>query len=407
MANYADKIKKLLEEKEKQRLFEGKLKYEDGHNERMLPKLEADLRDRKHSLGEHPIFPSSDESTFEQKIMSKRFGDVTRNVKRHFDISDIDNNKIIADMMGLVHGSMLMESSHKKELEALAIKMVKEEYDISDDDMNIIAELTDDINEEGLVKNPSPVMVEDMEFESHQDIEDANDEVYKRRFINAMIQGAAKKCNHMFHMVDEDLVKMNPQLPTQYNKMMSAADYMYYAIDNMEDGVKGGVVRVELPKKEGDKPTIHAQAMVFPVLIHELVKGVMEILSTHGLPQDNKLREYVIGKSDYTQAEPWDMRLGPALWEKFADAIEPADFNLKHHIYSELCRLPVKEFNATMKEIMAGTKTGKAKVASIVKDIKSDMANDDKESAINELYGEDDGFSPDELDGLDFDDFLK
>lgn len=145
----------------------------------------------------------------------------------------------------------------------------------------------------------------------------------------------------------------------------------------MENQITGGVVNVGFPQVEGDIPSIKAEAMVFPVLVHELVKGVMELLSSHGLPQDSKLRKYVIDKADYTSAEPWDMRLGPAIWEKFTKAIEPEDFNLKHHVYSELAALPVNEFNEVMKEIMSGTKTGKRKVAELVKEVKDDFQRED------------------------------
>ena len=47
---------------------------------------------------------------------------------------------------------------------------------------------------------------------------------------------------------------------------MSNADYMYYIIPDMENGVNGGVVRVEFPTKENPKVKIIAEAMVFPVL---------------------------------------------------------------------------------------------------------------------------------------------
>ena len=37
---------------------------------------------------------------------------------------------------------------------------------------------------------------------------------------------------------------------------------------------------------ETDPPTIKARGITFPVLVHELVKGTMELLATQGLPDD-------------------------------------------------------------------------------------------------------------------------
>lgn len=386
--------------------------YPDGITERMHPDLEIELAEGKHSLGKHPIFPEGDEASFEQKILGKRFSEVAKRYKRAFDVDDIDNNLLLSQMMPLVQDSMKLEAKHKKELEELAVQMIRDEYDMSEDVVEIHAELTPKINMIGTKKNPKPMAVE-MEFKNHDDITNARDEVYKRRFLNAMIQGAAKKCNHMFHMVEEELTEMEPRLANHYAKMMSAADYMYYVIPKMEEGTTGGVVRVQFPNAENPKAVIHVQAMVFPVLIHELVKGVMELLSAWGLPKDKKMGEYVINKADFLAAEPWDMRLGPALWEQFTTQIDPDDFELKHHIYSELASLPVKEFNLKMREIMCGSLDGKQLIKSMVNEIRNGLQEDDyndamttirEKDAIEPKKIEDDTYDIDDLFGSDDED---
>lgn len=381
--------------------------YPEGITERMHPKLEEDLVNRTTSLGKHPIFPEGDESNFEEKIMGERFNEVSKRYKRAFDSEAIDNNKVLKELMPLVYETMGLEASNKKELEKLAIKMIREEYDMDESVVEIHAELTPNIDMLGTKKNAKPITVE-MEFKNHDDMVNANEEVYKRRFLNAMTQGAAKKCNHMFHMVDDELTEMNPRLPNKYSKMMAAADYMYYVIPAMHDdnvgSVNGGVVRVQFPSKDNPKAVIYAQAMVFPVLIHELVKGVMELLSAHGLPKNKKVGEFVINKADFLAAEPWDMRIGPALWERFTKLIELDDFHLKHHIYSELASLPVREFNMKMREIMAGTKEGKKIISEIVNEVKSGLQEDEFNEAMNEIssYNDENSVGSESSETIDF-----
>lgn len=377
--------------------------YPDGLAERMHPQLEDELANKNHSLGKHPIFPNDDETSFEQKIMGERFAEVAKRYKRAFDVDGINLADLGREMMPMVYETMGIEAKHKKALEELAVKMIREEYDMGEDVVEIHAELTPEINMVGTKKNPKPMAVE-MEFNNHDEMTNANEEVYKRRFLNAMIQGASKKCNHMFHMVDEELTDMDPRLPNKYSKMMAAADYMYYVIPKMENGVNGGVVRVQFPTKKNPKAVIHAQAMVFPVLIHELVKGVMELMSAHGLPKKKNIGEYVINKADFLAAEPWDMRLGPALWERFTRMIEPDDFHLKHHLYTELAALPVKEFNTKMREIMAGTKEGKKIVEGIMTEIKKGLQEDEFNDAMKEATGENQQNSDDvnSSQGFDF-----
>jgi hypothetical protein len=160
---------------------------------------------------------------------------------------------------------------------------------------------------------------------------------------------------------------------------------MYYVIPKMENGVSGGVVKVDFPTSENPKAVIHAQAMVFPVLIHEIVKGVMELLSAHGLPKNKNVANYVINKADFLAAEPWDMRLGPAVWGKFTDAIPADDFNLKHHVYSHLASLPANEFHNQMKEVMAGTKKGHKLIEDVLSGVKRDLQEDEYNQAMQEF----------------------
>ena len=320
---------KLLKIPVKSRLVEGFL-YPENMKERIHPTLVDELLSKKTSLGDHPIFPEGDEVSFEQKIIGDRFKEVVNRYKTNHDVRDIDVLNVLKIQVPLCNEIMNIEAEHTKELEALAIKMVKEEFDIPDEDIEFRVKLTDKISIEGTSKHPNPISYQ-MEFDSHEDIRTANEEVYKRRFINAMIQGSAKKCTHMYHMVDKELMSIDSRLVSRYSKLLSAADLSYYFIPKMNEQVNGGVVKIEYPTKDNPKTIITAEALVFPVLIHELVKGVMEVLSASGLPK-KELGEFVISKADYLTAEPWDMRIGPALWGKFTDLLDSDDFKIKHHI---------------------------------------------------------------------------
>lgn len=396
-------LNKIQSNKTVKRLDES-LVYPEGIAERMCQALEEDLANERTSIGKHKALPEGDESSFTQKIMGERFSEVVNRYKRAYDVDKIDNHEVMQSMMPLVYDTMELESSHIKELEQLAIDMIREEYDMDEDVVEINVELTPNINLEGTKKHPTPKAT-NVEFDNHAQIVEANEEVYKRRFLNAMIQGAAKKCNHMFHMVDDELTNIDPRLVNKYDKMMVTADYMYYIIPEMENGVSGGVVKVDFPTKDNPKSVITVQAMVFPVLIHELVKGVMELLSAHGLPKDKKIANFVIDKADFLAAEPWDMRIGPALWNKFTDTIDSENFHLKHHVYSELVALPVNKFNDKMREILGGTKEGKQIVKNIIDEVQSDLKMDEFNESMNETTdylddeSNDGGFSLEELLG--------
>jgi len=409
----SDKFKKLASKllntptpikENKSLVFESRIVYEDGHNERMDASLVQQLRDRSHSLGTHPIFPDSDETHFEEKLMSKRFADVLKSYKRHHGTEMIDVPTLYKEQMISLKETMTLEVKHKEKLEEMAVNLIRAEFDIEDEDIEIIATLTSEFLSPNGIRE-IPESDSDTEFENHAELAKANGEVYKRRFINAMIQGSAKKTNHMFHMIDKELEDLEPLLPSNYSKLMTGADYAYMVNNDIADGrggnkLIGGRVKVEFPKSEGERPKIIADAMTLPVLIHEIVKGVMEVLSAHGLPQDSKISKYVMGKADFMNAETWDMRLGPPIWEKFIESIPSEDFALKHHVYIELVALPVEEFNDVMREIMLGTQSGKLRVKEIIEEIKDDLRSDEFDDAMSHMSDEE-HFNPEDLDNID------
>jgi hypothetical protein len=119
----------------------------------------------------------------------------------------------------------------------------------------------------------------------------------------------------------------------------------------------------------------------------------MEVLSAHGLPTQENIAEYVVGKADFVKAEPDDMRFGTPMWRRFCDAIPADDFNLKHHVYADVAALPPKEFNSVMKEVLGKTKRGKTIISEMINEIKREMQEDDYNEAMGDsLFEIDDLF---------------
>ncbi len=389
----------------KKLIIESRIRYDEKHDERIHPIIVDDLRKREHALGSHPAFPESDELHFEEKIASKRFNNLVKHYKRIYDVSSVSVEDALMNTMSNLHKCIKFESEHVKELEELAVKLVRKEFEIPEDELKIIAKISPKIDIQQFKEHWAPRDTSHLQFESHDDITNANQEVTKRRLINSMIQGASKKCSHMFHLVEDEINEINPRLNNSYSKMVAGADLCYYLLD--EKTIKplpGGVVNVEYGKSEDNKPTIYATGNSFPILVHEIVKGVMEIISSHGLPENETILEYVYNKADYTGAEFWDMRLGPGIWEQFLECFEVEDLDLKHHVYQDVVSLPVNEFNHFMKEILSGTNKGKRLLKEFCERIREQIRKDDLNySILNDDVGDDDELGPDELDDLDID----
>lgn len=407
---------------------------EEEENKDELPSVIADnVRNRYHSIGSHPALPEDQETTFEERKLTERYREVCDNYRQHHDVDNINDDEVMEKMAMDVMTASQIEKPYRERLQDIAVDLVRREYDVPLDDIEIRAELktveemTEDVDIGG-GDDEEEMSMEELNPESEEERNRINQEVYKRRMINCLIQGAAVKGLHMFHMGNENIREINPQLPTKYSRLVAASDYQYMSPNPMmlEAGVftppltgeeeeeqeeqneqggegpegqmrlyKAGDVEVEFPQNEGDKPVIHAKGVTLPVLIHEIVKGVMEILSAHGLPEDDDIRKFVINHADRIHYEIWDLILGPTIWEEIIQTMEPDDFlELKQHIYSDLISLPPQEFHDKLKEILGNTQKGKQIIDEMSSEIRRQIQHEDYERSI-ERYSDDAGGTDD------------
>jgi hypothetical protein len=410
-------------------LLEAPIRY-DGP-ERMDPSLEDLFNRGETPYSKNPALPDKNNDgipdSFEQIIASKRFKDVIENLKRLTGVTNLSGMNGMMQLQTLVMGAsnriLQIQSSHKEYLENLAIDLVKKETGITDQ-VNFEADLVNpgEISKQGMSSKPEEYDEDEIEKqfggeedeeEDFQDdfmsfmnsMENFNAETAKRRILNALIQGGAKKGHYMYQLVVPELDRLNPDLVRLYGVIMSYADYLYWIMPNQQmlnmAGSGEGMMGKEEVDETTDPPTVKAQATWFPLLIHELLKGVNELVMTQGLPDDPRSAEMVMGVADTLPDEIWDMRVGPIIYEKLVNAYPDELFDedkkiIQFYLKSRIASLSTDEFFKTMKEILAETSKGKQIVDKMVKEIIQELKNQEYEDAMGS-----------EDDDEDLDDFLS
>jgi hypothetical protein len=235
----------------------------------------------------------------------------------------------------------------------------------------------------------------------------------KRRFINALIQGSSKKGHYMFELVRDELDRIDENLLNLYGVLMSVNDLMYWVLPDQAFDMmmnQGGIAGKEEVDIETDPPTVKARGVFFPVLVHELIKGTMEILGTQGLPDDPKQAEMVMASTDTLANEIWDLRLGPVLWEKFIEAYPERLFDedkrwIQNYLFARFSALSSEEFFKLAKAILKGdvnaTKILDRMIDEIVQHLNQvhddeDYSDDDEDTT--EPSSDDDDDNLDDLD---------
>ena len=390
----------------KSSLREAPIDYEGP--ERMEPGIERKITSKQTPYHEHPAMPSGDKD-FIEVVSSKRFKDSVDKVRRYLgNTTPLQGRNPLMNLMGMVMGGLRevsrIESQNKEYLENLAIDLVKKELGIPKGSLQFDAKLVHGgmSAAEGMrtePQEPEEEEVEDAFKEAEEHTEDLlnfadafeqfNLEKAKRRFINSLIQGAAFKGGHMYVLVGEELNRLDPQLLNLYGVTQSLMEHMYWIYPDMEGmaGSGGGQMGQSEIDEETDPPTVKARAATFPLLIHELVKGVYEVFGTHGLPDDPKQQELVMNAEDTLPAEIWDSRLGPIFWEKFV-ATYPSELfeddmkHIQHYLFMRFSKLDAKEFFRVAKLILNGDPQGTQFIQKMVDEIVKDLKKQDYEDSM-------------------------
>lgn len=402
--------------------------------ERMAPDIQKKIEDRETPLSDNPALDIDIDgdgviSTFEELVASKRFRDVVEKVKRYTGLQTVSTQSAFMQLqmmlMQAVQEVKSIENDNKEYLENLAVDLVKKEMSLPDEAFQFDVELTTgmgQIDRSKLQKQSQEPDEEEVlqQFgisseEAEDDLEDFmkafekfDMEKAKRRFINSLIQGASKKGHYMFSLVEEELNRINPRLLNLYGVIMSINDLVYWIMPDeatqMMAASGQGVEGTEEVDETTDPPTIKAKGLFFPILIHELLKGVYEVLGTQGLPDDPRAAEMVMQSQDTMPYEIWDLRMGPVIWEKFLESYPDELFEddmreIQNYLFSRFSSLSTDEFFEVAREILSGSDTGKKIVKKMVDEIIDELKRYDLEDA---LGSEDD----EEDDDDDFRNFL-
>jgi hypothetical protein len=266
----------------------------------------------------------------------------------------------------------------------------------------------------------------DIEQDLMSDLESMTMEKAKRRLINNMIQGASKKGHYMYHYVADKIREItgSDRIIGQYGILMSINDTLYWQLSDetmkmMMGGPEGGgsVGGKEEVRRNTNPPTIVARGVNFPILVHELIKGVMELFAIQGRPTDEEGNEdteawsEIEGSEDTLEKEMWDLRLGPAIWERIRSQYpenlltDENKIELQNYLLVEIFKLPAKQFLVFMREVISGSDGGKRLMNELMDGIDKLLKNQDYQDAID-AFNEDLNDITDNTDDDDLSDFL-
>lgn len=351
---------------------------------RLLPQFLFKLvKTHTTSLGDNEAFPTSDEYPFDYALLKERYNEVCDAID-DIGLESLDEDYLMSELSSLVTKCKELETPVRDALEKVCENALNKLFAIPDESINMTFKLVDRIK----FKSPIRMRPESSDnlkynFKDIADIDLSNKAIGKRRFIDALIQGASYLYANVEGLYIDDIDRINPELPRLYRRIRIINDFLLFTKkEEMSDDkpMQGSYVETHLGIDDA-KTTIKAQGIIFPLLFHEAIKGLFELFSAHGLPKDREKAQYIIRKADFVLAEPWDLRLGVGLWRMIFGGVE--DTNMIPYMFTSFVKIPTDEFNLSVKEILSNTEKGNEIINALMTDAEYDSGYQQFTNRIN------------------------
>ena len=323
------------------------------------------VKDHNTSLGHNPSFPVSGESGYDYALLKKRYLEVLHEAEQ-FDIHPGDEKKAMNMLSKTIHHCRVIESQYRPQLEKICFNEAMRLFGVPQGVIEMQCKLVDEIEptHEPRIKPDA----NKFDYKSREQEEMLYSEIAKRRIICAIIQGGSYLLSDPGYLTITELRKLNPDLPYLYGKIRVLNDFLLFTHEEHIDDhnpMQGACVDVALGKN-GQKTIINVQALLFPLLLQETVRGLLELMTSHGLPENAKEAMHVIRSSEFLLAEPWDLRLGVGIFQALYSKID--NKHVFPFVIDALTSLDGYEFASTMKEILGNTEEGERRMDELMAD---------------------------------------
>ena len=292
-----------------------------------------------------------------------------------------DLQQVVRRSAELVPEIIEAEDGYRDHLELLAADIVTKAYPIIDyANIKIDAKIVT-MGDLKIPEESDEVPVEDTPPEAEQ---------AKRRIINGITQGASIRGSFAFLLFRDYLDAFDEDLVAKYNEILKLSFGIYddenaiamlLAMIAQQQNSAGGSSEMVYDEDE-EQFVIKARAICFPMLVHEIVKGLYEIVGTEGFGADKEKNQAIVNTVDKLSNEPNDLRFGKFIYDAISDIYNDGNINdprVRELLFTEIYKLSEEEFVPFIENAVNNTLTSQQKkwAADTMRDIKDDLKKDD------------------------------
>jgi hypothetical protein len=280
---------------------------------------------------------------------------------------DVTAKDISLKLSGLFSFITKQESPHIEDLKQLAIETIKDLYQVPDHvrlqafiETNIHLDTEQD-------ESPKPFL--NLSPEKQEEMKDS---IQAKVILNSLVHGSSMYIwKSVYYIVRDRLNDLNPMLVQLYDEYTAGINFSFWTFDpaSIQEIIKSGQQITqgfnEIKFDEPGKPaaSVLCKGINFPVLLHELNKGVMDYLICRGIPQEYSEEElrYYYSKADNYTDEIWHYLLSPTLWNDLLEVASVSPEELPRVIMN-LSRLSYQALTEIFRAMMDDKEKAKIKL---------------------------------------------
>ena len=337
---------------------------------------------------------------FDPETLSKLKGSVAQRLQGKNPM------QVAMQLQQLAMQVMRLEQGNQDLLEQLAYDVVYEAYpylksneDVIEIDAKIVPQ--SQVKEALQPNTPDEEDIDELSVEEENEMmDDIAADLKKRRLINAITQGGStfSKSAHYVQQEYIDIVGGEGTSDKYRDLMQAALDMIDFMIGMASMNMGGSDLENSATGAESvfydfekEKWVIKARAIVFPVLILEIVKGMYEIIGLFGF-DDLERGEKVVSKVDKIKNEPEDIAYGQLITKNLFDIINKLETDVtpeeRDDFLQDIYKLDNSEFIKLMTNVINNNvPTDQMNMLKgMFSQMRSDKKADDADSALFERY---------------------
>jgi hypothetical protein len=298
------------------------------------------------------------------------------------------SKQIGRDLGNILRAVSEAESNFRPQLENLVVRIVSELFPIVEDqnwkiDVKIVDRDSSELNfSKDEPSTPLPSTPETA--------------LTRRRIINSITQGASVRGAYGFHLFKDALDQMNPDLADMYQQTLDHALGMYnneetvaYILQQVANDKQseGGSSDIEY-NEEQDRFILKARGVNFPVLLHECIKALYEVVGTEGFGHDKERNKDIVKNVDKLENEPRDLQYGPMLYDALNNLFVDSgidDSRVRDIFFTKVYKIPGQEFVQFMQNVYMEKLTPQQKkwVGETLQQIAQDLGTEDASTSVH------------------------